>query len=97
MEKRTNTFRQRLFGGVRGAFAAEPMIVLHGEREAIVYGCRRILLYTPPQIRLSLGKRQLVIEGNELSCSSFSGGAVTVEGVIDAVWYEASDAERKRL
>ena len=67
----------------------ETMVVLHGEREAIVYGCRKILLYSSPEIRLSVRKKQLCVLGRDLSCSSFSGGTVTVEGKIEEIRYEA--------
>ena len=97
MEDKIQTRRQSRMGRLHGAFAAEPMVVLHSSREAVVYGCKRILLYSLPQIRLSLGKRELVIFGSSLFCSSFSGGAVTVEGEIEGVRYEPTDAERKCL
>ncbi len=73
----------------------EPLIVLRGQHELTVYGCRKILLYTPPEIRLSMRKRQLCIFGKALSCTSFSGGAVTVEGMIEAIRYENMLSEGK--
>lgn len=73
----------------------EPLVVLRGQSEASVYGCRKILLYTPQKICLALRKRSLCILGESLSCSAFSGGAVTVEGRIETVRYEKTVAERK--
>ena len=66
-----------------------PLVILHGEREAIVYGCRRILSYGGVEIRLCVGKKQLRITGRGLYCSSFSGNAVTVVGEIQDIGYEA--------
>lgn len=75
----------------------EPMVVLHGEREAVVYGCRKILLYTAEEIRFSVRKRRLCVLGENLTCSSFSGGTVTVEGNISSIRYEGiEEGERLR-
>ena len=73
----------------------EPLVVIRGQGEMTVYGCRKILLYTPQEIRLSLRKRSFCITGESLCCTSFSGGAVTVEGRIESVRYEKTVTERK--
>lgn len=73
----------------------ETMVVLRGQSELTVYGCKKILLYTKPEIRLSMPKKQLCILGEDLLCTSFTGGAVTVEGKIEAVRYERIERERE--
>ncbi|MBE6634394.1 MAG: hypothetical protein E7620_08670 [Ruminococcaceae bacterium] len=67
--------------------------VLYGDRRMTVQGCRRILLYSPTEIRLQLKRRQLVIRGNDLECSSFAGGCVTLQGRILQVASEGGEAE----
>ena len=73
--------------GDGGARACLDMIVLRGDRTATVYSCRKILLYTPTEIRLEMAKRVVSVCGEELCCTSFSGGTVTVRGVIERVCY----------
>ena len=60
-----------------------------GGRRACVYGCRRILFYSPTEIRLLMAKEELSVLGRGLYCSSFSSGTVTVEGEIGGVLYGA--------
>ena len=73
--------------GDGGARACLDMIVLRGEHTATVYSCRRILLYTPTEIRLQMAKRVVSVCGEELCCTSFSGGTVTVRGLIRGLSY----------
>ena len=61
--------------------------VLHGEMGATVYGCRRILYYSPERICFCIGKRHLFVKGADLICSSFNAGCVTVEGRLDGMGY----------
>ena len=63
-------------------------LILRGDSRAIVYGCRRILQYAPERICLRVGKRKLFILGRGLICASFSGGAVTLAGRIDGVFFD---------
>ena len=69
------------------------LVVLYGERRMTVQGCRKILAYSPTEIRLQLKKRQIRITGEELGCSAFSGGCTTLQGRIRSVEYEASEQE----
>ena len=62
-------------------------VVLRGERRAVIYGCRRILRYSKASVCLSLGKRRVRVFGEELICTAFSAGTVTVEGVVAGVLY----------
>ena len=61
---------------------------LSGRGELAVSGCRRILSYSPTQISLSLGRLVLQVEGNDLLCTAFGAGGVTVRGRIDALRFE---------
>ena len=57
-------------------------LMLSGERELTVRGCKRILTYGSEEIALALGATSLTVRGHELVCTSFSGGAITVVGEI---------------
>ena len=69
------------------------LVVLRGMREVAVYGCQRILCYTPTRILLGVDRCSLEIAGSELSCTSFSGGAVTVVGYVTGVRYLLASEE----
>ena len=78
---------------VRGMLSEgiEPFLtdtaVLRGESGASVYGCRRILHYSPTRICLSLGKRRITVRGEEMLCTSFCGGCVTVRGRVEGIFF----------
>lgn len=82
-EKKRGGPHMRLAGDILRA----DSIVLRGERSATVYGCRKILRYAKERICLSLGKRRVCVRGEELICTAFSAGTVTVEGRITGVAY----------
>ena len=64
---------------------------------ATVYSCRRILLYSPGEIRVLSGGRCVSELGEDLHCVSFSGGTVLIRGAIHAVSYPAgAQAEEGR-
>ena len=67
------------------------LVVLYGDRRVTVQGCRKILAYSPSEIRLQLKNRQLVVAGEGLGCSSFSGGCTTLQGRIRAVCYRETE------
>ena len=69
----------------------DRLIVLRGESEMTVHGCKKILQYSTDRICLLMRGRQLCIRGNGLFCTSFSGGVITLEGRIDSVCYEAEE------
>ncbi len=75
-------------------------IILRGQESAVVYGCRKILEYSPASVILKVGKKEVQISGQDLVCTSFSAGAVTVEGCIYGVNYferagRKSDVQRE--
>ena len=69
----------------------DEMIVLRGQRSVTVYGCQRILLYSPERICLRVGKKRAVILGKKLIFASLSNGSVTVVGVIAGVSFEKNE------
>ena len=70
---------------------AGETVVLYGERRMTVQGCRRILSYSPQEIRLQLKKRTLAVRGTSLECVSFSGGCTTLQGWIRSVESEGGE------
>lgn len=68
------------------------MVVMRGQSGVTVYGCRKILLYSPCEIRLRVGKKELSVLGKNLFCTCFSAGSVTVEGQVSGVLYRTVDA-----
>ena len=78
-------FRERY--GMRGLLERRDLIMLSGQARATLYGCRRILLYSPREIRLCIGKKEVSVLGEGLICTCFSAGSVTVEGCISSVVY----------
>ena len=89
----TKEARGRERWGVRGMLSevGQPFLtdtaVLRGESGACVYGCRRILHYSPTRICLFLGKRRITVRGEEMLCTSFCGGCVTVHGRVEGIFF----------
>ena len=61
---------------------------MRGTRELTVRECRNIIYYADEEIRLALREYVLVIKGNGLYCTSYSGGAVCVDGRIEELKFE---------
>ena len=78
-------FRDRY--SMRSLFERRELIILKGDSHATLYGCRRILLYSPCEIRLCIGRCEVSLLGEELLCTCFSAGSITVEGQIRALHY----------
>ena len=55
---------------------------LRGRNTLTVYGCRRIVDFSPTEIRLAMENCHLLVEGERLSCTSYLAGAVGIEGCI---------------
>lgn len=66
---------------------------LRGRHTLTVHGCRRILDFTPCEIRLSLPETTLVVCGERLICTSYLAGAVGIEGLISGLRFEDTAAE----
>ena len=63
-------------------------VVLTGNGEAVITGCRRIIHYGEEEMILALAKGVLRVRGKGLFCFSFEGGAVTLRGEIYALLIE---------
>ena len=57
-------------------------LTLAGQQELVVRGCQKILAYGKTCISLKVGKTVLNIRGEELFCTAFGAGCVTVTGRI---------------
>ncbi len=81
----------RLAGRYRegGLFTCDT-VTIHGTHGATVYGCRRILHYSPSEICLCVGQRMVRVLGEALYCASFTAGAVTVGGKIGGVVFDCT-------
>lgn len=55
---------------------------LRGRNTLTVYGCRRIVDFSPTGIRLAMENCDLLVEGKRLTCTSYLAGAVGIEGCI---------------
>ena len=73
----------------------EDLILIRGQRGVTVYGCRRILHYSPDHIDLQSGKRVVGICGSGLICIAFSGGSATVRGRIQGVSFLAPGEDQE--
>lgn len=74
-----------LTGGMR--------IELRGRNLLTVFGCRRILTYTPTCIRLEMKNVVLAVHGQRLGCTSYLAGAVGMDGQIDQLCFEENRGE----
>ena len=71
------------------ALPTKSYIEIHGRSSLKVVGGGAILLYSPKEIRISMGKRgHLRIKGYALRCSSYNMGATGIEGRIVSVEFE---------
>ena len=66
-------------------------VLLRGNREAVLYGCTRILFYGRERICFLMGQRSVSVFGKGLCCTVFSPTGVTVEGEIEGVCYCDAD------
>ncbi len=63
-------------------------IDITGNSEAVIWGCKSILVYTEELIRLQTKDLDLVIEGKDLCCPAYGGGSVVVSGQFKSISYE---------
>ncbi len=64
------------------------ILEMHGTRALKVRECRKIIHYADDEIRLALREYILTIKGEGLYCTSYSGGAVRVDGRIEELKFE---------
>lgn len=75
-----------LDGGIR--------LDMRGRNTLTVHGCRKILDFTPHEIKLSLGSSVLTVCGQRLICTSYLAGAVGIEGCICSICFEDGEVIR---
>lgn len=68
-------------------------ILLRGDHSAVLYGCKKILVYGRERICFLMKGRAVSIFGKELCCTVFSPSGVTVEGKIKGISYCNSNCE----
>lgn len=80
---------------IRKSLDLSPDILPHGSRVEIrggkavnIYGCGRILGYTPQNIRVELVDKVLSVCGEGIVCVSYSAGEIGLEGDIYTVSFE---------
>ena len=60
---------------------------MRGRHTLTVHGCRKILDFTPCEVRLALRDATLTVTGCRLICTAYLAGAVGIEGYICAVTF----------
>ena len=55
---------------------------MRGRHTLLVHGCRRILDFTPREVRLAVKDSVLTVSGCRLICTSYLAGAVGIEGYV---------------
>lgn len=70
-------------------------VEIHGRNLVKIAGGGAITLYSPEEIRISLGQQDghISVKGYALRCSSYNMGAVGVEGRICSVSFKESGDE----
>ena len=103
-EKKRSDKKERFieFLSVKAALPSDALsgdfrLEIRGRNFAIVYGCRRILKYTPTQIILSSKGFSVGIDGERLSCSSYHEGAVCIEGYIKGIAFDPDNRVEVRI
>lgn len=90
MQKQTSLFGRinKWIGIPREGLPGGFSLFLNGDKEAVVRGCREILVYERERISLSIDRATLTLVGRDLFCSSFGMKNVTVSGRISGISIE---------
>ncbi len=86
-EERKGSLRRRMVPEVE----PREQVLLRGRVGATVYGCRKILRYSPEEILLLCIKEAISIRGEGLYCRAFSAGTVEIKGRLDHVNFLAKE------
>ena len=73
------------------AFVSGFDIEMRGRKLLFLQGCRRIIKYSPEEMILAAKGFNVSIKGESLICTTYHGGAVTVEGRIDKIDFTAEE------
>ena len=63
----------------------DTLVQIRGRNKTTVHGARRIISYSPTEVRLDTKRGELQISGKRLFCSSYSRGFVEIEGLINNI------------
>lgn len=74
--------------GIPAELTAPCSVTLTGRNEAVVYGCRRIAIFTEELIRLEMRDFDIIFEGIELGCPSYGGGRIVITGLFKSLAYD---------
>lgn len=86
--------KERLGRKIKRAFGIDEILgetdtlEMRGARELTVRECHHIIHYGEEEIRLSLKEYILIIQGEGLYCTSYSGGTVCVDGRIEELKFK---------
>ena len=70
------------------AMPSGTLVSISGRNSVCFEGKVKILLYTPENIRLALGKETVSLVGKSLVCSAYHKRHLSVEGFISSVSFE---------
>lgn len=66
---------------------------MRGRHTLTVHGCRRILDFTPCEVRLAVKDATLTVSGRRLVCTAYLAGAVGIEGCICGISFCDGEVE----
>ncbi|MBQ8509139.1 MAG: YabP/YqfC family sporulation protein [Clostridia bacterium] len=75
-----------------GTFGKISFIEAAGNRELSISGCESLVAYTEECVVLELCDGCITIRGSDLTLRSFTGGRVTVNGIIVSIFYGREEA-----
>lgn len=67
------------------AFSGGFSVELCGRERLLLQGCRRIIKYSTEEMILRSKGFSVSIRGEGLTCTTYHGGSVTVEGRVDGI------------
>ena len=70
------------------AIGKDCVLEIRGRNYVSVREGGGILLYTPEQVKIKIPRGAVSVYGRRLCCTSYSAGAVGIEGYIDRVAFE---------
>lgn len=78
--------------GIDEILGEADTLEMRGTSELTVRECHHIIYYGDEEIRLALKEYILTILGEDLYCTSYSGGAVCVDGRIEELKFKMRGA-----
>ncbi len=72
---------------LKDVFGIKPRVEITGNTSATIEGCKGVLEYSKAQIRVSLGKYSLQLNGRGLDLRYISPTSLVIEGFITSIEY----------